>query len=121
MSKVHTKTLTVKYAPLVDREKLLVCVNRADKPADIEWYEFISIEASTTNRKIVCKLYGDDIAEIADKQEGLIRINEPLCGKLGIAVEQKIQLGFTFRKAWRLFSWYYFIRYHPDDYVRVST
>lgn len=119
MSEVHTKILTVKTVPAIDREKLLVRINNADKPANIAWYEFISLRASTTNKKIICKLYGDDIKEIADKHQGLIRISEPLRGKLGISKGQTID--FTIKKACRFFSWYYFIRYHPDDYVCVST
>ena len=119
MSEVYTKVLTVKAAPAIDREKLLVRINRADKPDNISWYDFISIRVVTTNNSIVCKLYGDDIIEIVDKQQRCIRINEPLRGKLGVSEGQ--EFFFTISRAYRLLSWYYFLRYHPDDYVLVST
>ena len=113
--------LKVKKAPTIDRDKLLVRINSNDKPDSIKWYDYIQLKVREGNRAIVCKLHGDDIPEIEDKQNQLIHINEPLRGKLRVKVGDN--LDFSFKKVSSGFwvIWYYFIRYHPDDIVRLST
>lgn len=113
--------LIVKAAPTIDREKLRVRINRIDRPSNIKWYSYVNIGIPATGKQIVCKLYGDDIKEISnsDQKPGFIRINEPLRGKLGISKEQSVR--FVLKTQPRFYAWYYFVRYHPDDYIYIST
>ena len=112
--------LTVKKAPTVDREKLIVRINSNDRPIDINWYDYVQIK-SETGKLIVCKLHGDDIPEIPPGQgRSLIYINEPLRGKLGVKKDGDT-LDFEIKKVTSWLAWYYFIRYHPDDVVKIST
>jgi len=111
--------LTIDYAPPIDREKLLVRINKIDKPTNISWYDYIQLKVITSGKAIVCKLHGNDIPEIKNRQASLIHINEPLRGKLGAEVGDT--LDFDIKKATRWLAWYYFVRYHPNDIVRVST
>ena len=111
--------LTVKMAPTIDRDKLLVRINSGDKPDDIEWYNYVIISAK--QKTIVCKLHGDDIPEIKEKRKGSIYVNEPLRGKLGIKNFIGQELDFKINKAPSWLSFWYFICYHPDDIVRVSV
>jgi len=110
---------TVKYAPPIDREKLRVRINEKDKPANIEWYDYVRIKVR--RKTIVCKLHGDRIPEIEPKggKTSLIYINEPLRYKLRVEVGDN--LDFEIKKKPKWLAWCYFIRYHPDDIVRVST
>ena len=111
--------LIVKQAPKIDLEKLRIRINDSDRPKGIEWYDYVQLKLSNKNKSIVCKLHGDDILGINNKQSSLIHINEPLRYKLGINIDDNINA--TIKKKPFLFAWYYFIRYHPDDIVRVAT
>ena len=112
--------LKVEYARINDREKLRVRINEADKPDNIKWYNYVKIKATKNNKEIVCKLHGDGIKEIpiSERRTGLIRINEPLRGRLGVKVHD--ELDFEITKKPKFFAWYYFIRYHPDDVVNMA-
>ncbi|MBA7472431.1 MAG: hypothetical protein GH158_03045 [Dehalococcoidia bacterium] len=112
--------LVVRYAPPNDREKLKVRINEADKPEDINWYDYVRIGVKTSGSSVICKLYGDGIKEIevGKRQPGLIRINEPLRNKLKVKIDDKVD--FKIEKKTRLLAWCYFIRYHPDDIVSVA-
>lgn len=110
--------LTVIKAPPVDRNELRVRINSNDKPGFINWYDYIQVENAGNDKKVVCKLHGDDIPEIEKKQASLIYINEPLRGKLGVGIGDSLNFNIKKRIAW--FAWFYFIRYHPNDVVRVS-
>ncbi len=116
---VHSMKLQVKPSPTVDREQLLVRINAADKPADIGWYDYIHLINKANSMKIVCKLHGDDIPEIKNRKRGLLYINEPLRVKIG--TERGKTMEFAVSKAYRRMIWYYFVRYHPNDTVRVGT
>lgn len=109
--------LCVRKAPQVDVQKLRVRINGSDKPENISWYDYVHIKANS--RKISCRLHGDDIPHIKAKQASKVYMNEPLRGILGVKVGDVLE--FDIRKACRLLTWWYFIRYHPDDVVRVST
>jgi hypothetical protein len=119
LTEAFQKTLAVRLAPRIDREKLLVRINTADWPKSIGDRDWIKLKIKSS--EIVCRLYDDVVVEIGNKYKkpGFIRINYPLRKKLQITPRDSIQ--FTITKAHRFLLWYYFIRYHPDDYVRVST
>ena len=116
--------LTVKYAPKIDREKLRVRINDEKRTTNnLEWYNYVEVKVKVNNseKSIVCKLYGDDIPEIPsqDRKPSIIRINEPLRGKLGVKIDEEYE--FKFKKRCAICAWWYFVRYHPDDTVIVST
>ena len=117
------KNFTVHYAPDIDREKLHVRINEQDKPTGINWWDYVEIKVIETNKSIVCKLRGDKIKEIPPEKRkpSLIYLIEPLRDKLGI--EHGDNLDFEIKKKRKGFfiNWYYFIRYHPNDTVVVST
>jgi hypothetical protein len=71
--------------------------------------------------KVVCKLHGDDIPEIENRKRGLLYINEPLRGKIGIEKGNVLEFTISKASASRWIVWYYFVCYHPDDTVRVGT
>ena len=112
--------LTVKKAPTVDRDKLIVRINKEDKPSNVDWWDYIELRVVKSKRAIICELRGDDIKEIdnSDKVKGLIHINDPLRAKLGINPGQKQD--FNIKKKCRLFAWCYFVRYHPYDVIKVT-
>ncbi len=117
------KSLTVHYAPDIDRDKLHVRINEHDKPPGINWWDYVEIKVIKTNKSIVCKLRGDKIKEIPSNQRNpsLIYLIEPLRDKLGI--EHGDTLDFEINKKPKSFfvKWYYFVRFHPDDTVVVAT
>ncbi len=115
--------LTVVSARHIDREKLRVRINDQDRPGNVKWYDYVKIKVRKDDKVkvIVCKLHGDKIREIKprDRKASLIYINEPLRYKLGVEVRDN--LDFEIKKKLKWLAWYYFIRYHPDDTVIVST
>jgi hypothetical protein len=116
-----TIKLTVRMAPTVDRDKLIIRINSNAKPNSINWYDYVEFKNMGNGKTVVCKLSGDDIPEIGakDRQSSLVRINEPLRGKLGVKVGDSVE--FKIKKKLRWGAWYYFIRYHPDDVIKVTT
>ena len=109
--------LYVRKAPPIDRDKLCVRINGRDKPDCVNWYDYIHLR--TESRRITCKLRGDDIPDIKHKCTKQIYINEHLRGILGVAVRERRRFSVEKASHWR--TPYYFVRYHPDDVVRVST
>jgi len=117
----HIKNLKVVKAPTVDREKLIVRINSNDKPNGINWYDYVELKSTQSDKRIICKLHGDDIPEIKYKRDSLIHINEPLRYKLYVTDDKNYEFEISKKTKNFLVAWSYFIRYHPDDIVRVST
>jgi len=115
--------LTVEYASKRDREKLCIRINGQDKPKGIDWFDYVKIKANTTGKSIICKLYGDKIKEIPekDREPSLIRINEPLRDKTGVKIGETLDFEIKKMPKCFCFTWYYYIRHHPDDTIVVST
>ncbi len=117
----HVMNLTVKKAPKIDREKLRIRISSNDIPKNINWYDYIELKNVQNGKKIVCKLHGDDIPDIKDKRSSVIHINEPLRYKLNINDCKEYKFEIEKKTKNFLKAWLYFIKYHPDDTVRVST
>ena len=113
--------LKVIEAPRNDRGRLRARVNKQDKPDCIGWYDYVRIKVNKTGKSIICKLHGDSIYEIKPEKRkvSVIRINEPLRVKLGVLKNKEYE--FELNKRCTFFAWYYFIKFHPDDIVKVAT
>ncbi len=107
----------IKPAPKRDFDKLCVRIDSKNKPDTIKWYDYVHIIIK--GRKITCKLRGTDIPELKGMTYNQIYINEHLRGILRVSSDDEKTIYIEKASKWLMPC--YFVLYHPDDVVKVST
>ena len=115
MSPIVKRYLSVRGAPEVDENELLVRMHPDDKPKGINWGNYIHL--STKRARVTCKLRSNEILELEHPRIHQLNINIHLRSILGIRAGTVSDFYISKASSWKAPS--YIMQYHPNDVIRA--